>query len=93
MVIFRVLHSIMIYGHTDTKRIKEYRFMEEKLDKIFDYIKDFVKKNNFPPTVMQIAEDLKYDVEKEVKPSIEKLVAKGKIKFESAKDRIIEIIE
>lgn len=67
--------------------------MEEKLDKIFDYIKDFVKKNNFPPTVMQIAEDLKYDVEKEVKPSIEKLVAKGKIKFESAKDRIIEIIE
>lgn len=67
--------------------------MEEKFDKIFDYIKDFVKKNNFPPTVMQIAEDLKYDVEKEVKPAIEELVAKGKIKFESAKDRIIEIIE
>lgn len=48
--------------------------MEEKLNKIFDYIKDFVKKNNFPPTVMQIAEDLKYDVEKEVKPAIEELV-------------------
>ena len=67
--------------------------MEEKLNKIFDYIKDFVKKNNFPPTVMQIAEDLKYDVEKEVKPAIEELVAKERIKFESAKDRIIEIIE
>ena len=67
--------------------------MEEKLNKIFDYIKDFFKKNNFPPTVMQIAEELKYDVKTEVKPAIEELVAKGKIKIESAKDRIIEIIE
>lgn len=67
--------------------------MEEKLNKIFDYIKDFVKKNNFPPTLKQIAEELRYDVEMEVKPAIEELVAKGKIKFESAKDRIIEIIE
>lgn len=67
--------------------------MEEKLNKIFDYIKDFVKKNNFPPTIKQIVEELKYDVETEVKPVIEELVAKGKIKFESAKDRIIEIIE
>ena len=38
----------------------------------------------------QLAEDLKYDVETEVKPAIEELVAKGKIKFESAKDMIIE---
>ena len=67
--------------------------MEEKLNNIFDYIKDFVKKNNFPPTVMQIAEELKYDVETDVKPAIEELIAKGTIKFESAKDRIIEIIE
>ena len=67
--------------------------MEEKLNKIFDYIQDFVKKNNFPPSIRQIAEDLKYDVETEVKPAIEELVAKGKIKFESAKDKIIEIIE
>ena len=67
--------------------------MEEKLNKIFDYTKDFVKKNNFPPRIKQISEDLKYDVETEVKPVIEELVAKGKIKFESAKDRIIEIIE
>ena len=67
--------------------------MEEKLNKIFGYIKDFVKKNNFPPTIKQIAEELKYDVETEVKPAIEELVAKGKIKFESAKDKIIEIIE
>lgn len=67
--------------------------MEEKLNKIFDYIKDFVKKNNFPPTLKQIAEELRYDVEMEIKPAIEELVAKGKIKFESAKDRIIEIIE
>lgn len=67
--------------------------MEEKLNNIFDYIKDFVKKNNFPPTIKQIAEELKYDVETDVKPVIEELVAKEKIKFESAKDRIIEIIE
>ena len=43
--------------------------MEEKLNKIFDYIKDFFKKNNFPPSIRQIAEDLKYDVETEVKPA------------------------
>ena len=55
--------------------------MEEKLNKIFDYIKDFVKKNNFPPTLKQIAEELRYDVEMEVKPAIEELVAKGKIKY------------
>ena len=67
--------------------------MEEKLNKILDYIKDFFKKNNFPPSIMQIAEELKYDVETEVKPAIEELVAKGKIKFESAKDKIIDIIE
>ena len=67
--------------------------MEEKLNKIFDYIKDFVKKNNFPPTVMQIAEELKYDAETEVKPIIEELIAKGKLKIESAKGKIIEIIE
>lgn len=53
--------------------------MEEKLNKILDYIKDFVKRNNFSPTIKQIAEDLKYDVETEVKPAIEELVAKGKI--------------
>ena len=67
--------------------------MEETMNNIYDYTKDFVKKNNFPPTVMQIAEELKYDVETDVKPVIEELVANGKIKFESAKDRIIEIIE
>ena len=42
---------------------------------------------------MQIAEELKYDVETEVKPAIEELVAKVKIKFESSKGKIIEIIE
>ena len=42
---------------------------------------------------MQIAEELKYDVETEVKLAIEELVAKVKIKFESANDRIIEIID
>lgn len=67
--------------------------MEEKLNNIFDYIKDFVKKNNFPPTIKQIAEELKYDAETEVKPIIDELVTKGKIKIESVKDRIIEIIE
>lgn len=42
---------------------------------------------------MQIAEELKYDIETEVKPAIDELVRKGKLKFESAKDKIIEIIE
>ena len=68
-------------------------FMKKQQDWIFGYIKDFFKKNNFPTSIRQIAEDLKYDVETEVKPAIEELVAKGKIKFESEKDRIIEIIE
>ena len=56
-------------------------------------LKILLRKNNFPPTVMQIAEELKYDVETEVKPAIEELVAKVKIKFESSKGKIIEIIE
>lgn len=67
--------------------------MEEKLNNIFDYIRDFINKNNYSPTVMQIAEELKYDIETEVKPAIDELARKGKLKFESAKDKIIEIIE
>lgn len=67
--------------------------MEEKSNNIFEYIRDFINKNNYPPTVMQIAEELKYDVETEVKPAIDELVRKGKLKIESAKAKIIEVIE
>lgn len=78
----KIFVSYIILLIVDTlvlKNIREYRIMEEKLNKILDYIKDFVKRNNFSPTIKQIAEDLKYDVETEVKPAIEELVAKGKI--------------
>lgn len=74
------------------KRTREYHAMEEKQNKIFEYIKDFISKNNFPPTIKQIAEELKCE-ETEVKSAIERLAAEGKIKFESIRDRIIEIIE
>lgn len=40
----------------------------------------------------QIAEELRYD-EKEVKLALKELASKGKIKMESAKDKILEIIE
>ncbi len=67
--------------------------MEEKLNNVFEYIKDFVNKNNYPPTVKQIAEELKYNEVTEVKPAIDELVKKGKLKIEPSKGRRIKIIE
>ena len=75
------------------KRVKEYQIMEEKLNNVFEYIKDFVNKNNYPPTVKQIAEELKYNEVTEVKPAIDELVKKGKLKIEPSKGRRIKIIE
>ena len=65
----------------------------EDMNNIYDHIKNHIKEKGFPPSGTQIAESLKMDYEKEVKPAVEKLVKKGKIKVDEAKEKIIEILE
>lgn len=63
------------------------------MEEIYEHIRNHIKEKGFPPSGTQIAEALKKDYEKEVKPVIDNLIKEGKIKVDEAKEKIIEILE
>lgn len=60
---------------------------------IFDYIKDFIKSNSYPPSIREIAHGVNLSSTATVHVHLKNLESKGYIKINTSKNRAIELIE
>ncbi len=61
-------------------------------NKVLEFIIEYKKKNNYPPTVREICSGLKYASTSTAKYYLDKLEKQGKISREKSKNRAIEIV-
>lgn len=65
---------------------------QEKLDKTLAFIKEFLKKNNYPPSVREICKEVGFKSTASVQYYLDKLEENGLIKRSLSKNRTIELI-
>ena len=67
--------------------------LNQKEEKIYKYIKKFIKKNSYPPAVRDILRDLDFRSTATVHTYIAKLVEKGYLKKDNKKTRALKLVE
>lgn len=67
--------------------------IDEKLNRVYDYISKFVQENGYPPTVREICHDLKINSTATAFSYIERLEQQGRITRGKNKDRAIGLTE
>jgi len=66
---------------------------QENSSKLYNYIKTYLNKNNYPPTVREMASHLNVKSTSTVAYYLDKLIKQGKIKKNPSKNRALEILE
>lgn len=67
--------------------------LNEKEERVYNYIKKFIKKNSYPPAVRDILRDLDFKSTATVHAYIAKLVEKGYLKKDDQKTRALKLVE
>lgn len=65
----------------------------DKTQEVYEYIEQYIFKNNYPPTVREIGEKLKLDSTSSVVYHLKKLENQGKIVRSENKNRAIELVD
>lgn len=65
---------------------------QEKLDKTLAFIKDFIKKNNYPPSVREICKEVGFKSTASVQYYLDKLEEQNLIRRSLSKNRTIELV-
>lgn len=65
----------------------------EHMQEIFEYLRRLVKEADLPHSIKKIADELKLDYEKIVRPIIDRMVLEGKVKLDETKEKIVEILD
>ncbi|MBR4999003.1 MAG: transcriptional repressor LexA [Clostridia bacterium] len=65
----------------------------DKTQEVYEFIEQYIYKNNYPPTVREIGEQLKLDSTSSVVYHLKKLEKAGKISRDGNKNRAIELID
>ena len=65
----------------------------DKTQEVYEYIEEYIYKNNYPPTIREIGEKLKLDSTSSVVYHLKKLESMGKITRGENKNRAIELAE
>lgn len=65
----------------------------DKTQEVYEFIEDYIYKNNYPPTVREIGEKLMLDSTSSVVYHLKKLEKMGKITRDGSKNRAIELTD
>jgi len=65
----------------------------DKTQEVYEFIKKYIYKNNYPPTIREIGEQLRLDSTSSVVYHLKKLEKQGKISRDASKNRAIELID
>lgn len=65
----------------------------DKTQEVYEYIEEFIFKNNYPPTIREIGEKLNLDSTSSVVYHLKKLENMGKISRSENKNRAIELVD
>ena len=65
----------------------------DKTQEVYEYIEEFIFRNNYPPTIREIGEQLKLDSTSSVVYHLKKLENAGKISRSENKNRAIELTD
>lgn len=65
----------------------------DKTQEVYEYIEQYIFKNNYPPTIREIGEQLKLDSTSSVVYHLKKLEKMGKISRDGSKNRAIELTD
>lgn len=65
----------------------------DKTQEVYEFIEQYIFKNNYPPTVREIGEQLKLDSTSSVVYHLKKLEKAGKISRDGSKNRAIELTD
>jgi len=65
----------------------------DKTQEVYEFIEQYIYKNNYPPTIREIGEQLRLDSTSSVVYHLKKLEKQGKISRDASKNRAIELID
>ena len=65
----------------------------DKTQEVYEFIEQYIFRNNYPPTVREIGEQLRLDSTSSVVYHLKKLEKMGKISRDGSKNRAIELTD